>query len=166
MALEDHLKDLVIRFKEVLDSNERILNCFCKYGVQMEGWLKGELLYFLDNEKNVGRIAHFDREVLTGIRRKRVNLKIKVSTSSGALEAWIELKHWLVGYQREIPYNAQFYFGDSSSVGIKPDAEKLSEISNDSKFLLILTTANPVLMIGQLGLTSLTKSFLLFALKA
>jgi len=159
MALEDHLKGLVIRFKEVLDSKESILNCFCKYGVQLEGWLKGELVYFLDNEKNVGRIAHFDREVLTGMGRKKVDLKIKVSTSSGALEAWIELKHWLVGYQRGIPYNAQFYFGDSSSVGIKPDAEKLSKISNGSKFLLILTTANPGINDWSTGVNKFNKKF-------
>ena len=159
MVLEDDLKDLVVRFKEVLDSKEGHLNCFCKYGVQLEGWLKGELLYFLDNEKSAGRIAHFDREVSTGMERKKVDLKIKISTSSAALEAWIELKHWLIGYQRGTPYNAQFYFGDSSSVGIKPDAEKLSGISNGGKFLLILTTANPGINDWSTGVNKFNRKF-------
>jgi hypothetical protein len=49
----------------------------------------------------------------------------------------------LIGYQKGTSYNAQFYFGDPSSVGIKSDVEKLSGISNGGKILLILTTANP-----------------------
>ncbi|MBA7689106.1 hypothetical protein ES703_97601 [subsurface metagenome] len=159
MIFEDHIKDLIVRFKEVLDSKEKTLNCFCKYGVQLEGWLKGELLCFLDNEKGAGRIAHFDREVSVGMGRKKVDLKVKMSTSSSSLEAWIELKHWLIGYQKETLYNAQSYFGDPSSVGIKPDAEKLSEISNGSKFLLILTTANPGMNDWSTGVNKFNRKF-------
>jgi len=152
MAPEDRLKDLIIRFKEVLDSNEGRLNCFCKYGVQLEGWLKGEVLYFLDNEKSAGRIADFYREVPTGVGRKKADLKIRISTSSG-------LKHWLIGYRRGVRYDAQFYFGDPSSVGIKPDAEKLSEIPNGSKFLLILTTANPGIDDWSTGVDKFNRKF-------
>lgn len=140
---EDHLKDLIVRFKGILNSKTGLLDCFCKYGVQLEGWLKGELLCFLDNEKATGKLASLDREVSLGVGRKKVDLMFKIQTSSGVLEAWIELKHWLIGYQKGSRYNAQFYFGDSSSVGIKPDVEKLSEISSGGKFILILTTANP-----------------------
>ena len=143
MKPENHFKDLVFRFKEILDSKEEILNCFCKYGVQVEGWLKGELLYFLDGEKSAERIAHFDREVLIGIGKRKVDFKVEMSTGSGTLEAWIELKHWLIGDQKGTPYNAQFYFKDPSSVGIKPDVEKLNEIPDGEKFLLILTAKNP-----------------------
>ncbi|MBA7501445.1 hypothetical protein ES706_00015 [subsurface metagenome] len=143
MTPEDHLKNLFVRFKEILNSKKEPLNCFCKYGVQVEGWLKGELLCFLDNEKATGRLAEFDREVPLGMGRKKVDFRVKMSTSSGALEAWIELKHWLIGYQKGSRYNAQFYFGDSGIVGIMPDVEKLSEISSGSKFILILITANP-----------------------
>lgn len=142
MVLEGCLQDLVVRFKQALDSKDKALDCFCKYGVQVEGWLKGEFLCFLHNEKDVGRVAHFDREVSMGMGRKKADFMVKMSASSGVLEAWIELKHWLIGYQRGTQYNAQFYFGDRSSVGIKPDAEKLSEISNGGKFFLVLTTAN------------------------
>ena len=140
---EDHLKDLIARFKEILNSKTGGLDCFCKYGVQLEGWLKGELLCFLDNEKATGKLADFDREVSLGVGRKKVDLMVKIQTSSGVLETWIELKHWLIGYQKGSRYNAQFYFGDPGSVGIKPDVKKLSEISSGSKFILILTTANP-----------------------
>ncbi len=143
MEIEENIKGLVFRFKNVLDSKENILSCFCKYGVQVEGWLKGELLCFLDNEMNEGRIDHFDREVLTGTGRKRTDFMTKTSTSLSVFESWIELKHWLIGYQKGVKYNAQFYFGDPSSVGIKPDVEKLIEISTGDKFLLILATEKP-----------------------
>lgn len=159
MVFEDHFKDLIVRFKGVLDSREKTLNCFCKYEVQLEGWLKGELLCFLDNEKDAGRIAHFNREVSVGMGRKKVDLKVKMLTSLGGLEVWVELKHWLIGHQKETLYNAQFYFGDSSSVGIKPDVEKLSKISNGSKFLLILTTANPDMNDWSTGVNKFNRKF-------
>lgn len=143
MTPEDHLKNLFVRFKEILNSKKELLDCLCKYEVQVEGWLKGELLCFLDNEKATGRLAGLDREVSLGVGRKKVDLMVKIQTSSGALEAWIELKHWLIGHQKKIRWKAQSYFGDSSLVGIKLDVEKLSEISRGGKFILILTTANP-----------------------
>ncbi|GAI70881.1 unnamed protein product, partial [marine sediment metagenome] len=86
------LRNLFVRFKEILNSKKETLNCFCKYGVQVEGWLKGELLCFLDNEKATRRLAEFDREVPFGVGRKKVDFRVNMSTSSGALEAWIELK--------------------------------------------------------------------------
>ncbi len=141
--MTDHaILDLVSRFKAVLDSREKHLNCFCKYGVQVEGWMKGEFLSLLDDEKAAGSLANFDREVSFGVGKRKVDFKVEVPTGSGALTAWIELKHWLIGYQKGYKYNAQFYFGDPSSVGIKPDVEKLNEIVEGNKFLLILTTAN------------------------
>lgn len=143
MLLEDYLKDLIVRFRGISDSQEQRLRCFHRYEVQVEGWLKGELLYFLHEEKGAGRIMHFDREVSVGPTRKKVDLKIEIPTDSGTLEAWIELKHWLIGPQKGTHYNAQFYFRESGSVGIKPDAEKLSRITNGSKLLLILATKNP-----------------------
>ncbi|MDO9098258.1 MAG: hypothetical protein Q7U60_09065, partial [Candidatus Methanoperedens sp.] len=139
------------------------LNCFCKYGVQLEGWLKGELLTFLDNEKNAGKIAHFDREVIVGLGRKKTDLKVRTNSNE---EAWIELKHWLIGSQRGTQYNAQFYFGDPSSVGIKPDVEKLSQLSNGTKYLLILTTANPSLNNWSTGVDKFNSKFSPLRLKS
>jgi hypothetical protein len=48
---EDCLNYLVSRFKRVLNGKKGILECFCRYRVKVEGWLKGEFLYFLDNKK-------------------------------------------------------------------------------------------------------------------
>ena len=52
---------LVERFQEALDARRGILECFCNYGVQLEGWLKGELLYFLNADKAVGTPAVVQR---------------------------------------------------------------------------------------------------------
>jgi len=155
---EDYLKDLVSRFRRVLDGKKEILECFCRYGVQVEGWLKGEFLYFLDNEKKEGRIVDFDREVSIGVGRKKVDFKVRIPTSSGVLEVWIELKHWLVGVQQGTTYNAGFYFGDRN-MGIKPDAEKLCHVSTGRKFFLILTTANPGVKDWLTGVAKFNRKF-------
>ena len=123
----------------MLDTRQEILECFCAYGVQLEGWLKGELLYFLDIEKTAGRLNDFDREASFGQGRRRVDIKI---TEEDGLATWVELKHWLIGYQRGYKYDAGFYFRDPSSVGIKPDVEKLM-LAHGRKYLLTLMTANP-----------------------
>ena len=139
MGSETQMVELVRRFQEALDARRDILECFCNHGVQLEGWLKGELLYFLDAEKAGGRLYDFDREVSFGQGRKRIDVKI---TGEHGLATWVEVKHWLIGYQRGYRYDAGFYLRDSSSVGIKPDVEKL-KLTSGSKFLLILATANP-----------------------
>lgn len=142
-ATDGQVKDIVLRFKQVLDEHEEQLRCFCTYGVQLEGWLKGELLFFLDHEKAARKIAHFDREVRPVDSRQRVDIYLQLNQDLHASNVWIELKHWLIGYQKGSKYDTIFYFGDSSSVGIKPDVEKLSKILCDGKYMLILTTANP-----------------------
>ncbi len=143
MNAENYVKKMVSCFKEILDAHDKHLECFCQYGVQLEGWLKGELLCFLDNEKTAKKIVNFDREVQLGTRRQKVDFHLEIPTDATTLNAWIELKHWLIGYQKGTKYNALFYFGDASSVGIKPDVEKLIKITQGGKYLLILATANP-----------------------
>ena len=159
MLLEVCLRELVDRFKENLDAHEELLKCFCQYGVQLEGWLKGELLYFLHIEKSMGKIIDFDREVSLGKGRGKVDFVVKMSTSSGALDAWIELKYWLIGYQKGTWYGAHFYFGDPGSVGIKPDVEKLKRIPSGGKFLLILTAANPGVQRWASGIDKFNRKF-------
>ena len=136
---------LILIFRAILDSREKLLSSLCEYGVQTEGWLKAEILCFLDEEKSATRIADFDREVVVDIRnnRKKVDLRVRIPTDCGESEAFVELKHWLIGYQKGYKYNANFYFRDPTSVGIRPDAERLSSVLGKDKFLLILTTANP-----------------------
>lgn len=118
-----------------------------------EGWLKGELVYFLDKEKEGRRITDVSREVPIGEledSKKKVDIKIKVPKMhnkigpSPYLDAWIELKYLLIGNDIKIKgrkCNAQFYF--SHPKWIRSDAEKLSRIQGGGKFLLILNTANP-----------------------
>ena len=38
---------------------------------------------------------------------------------------WVDLKSWLIGYQRGYKYDARVYRLDSSSSGIKAKTEKL-----------------------------------------
>ncbi len=139
MNTETQMIELVKRFQEVLDSRRDILECFCNYGVQLEGWLKGELLYFLDTEKTVGHLHDFDREVSFGHGRRKVDITI---TDGNGWVSWVELKHWLIGFQRGYKYDAGFYLRDSSSVGIKLDVEKL-KLAHGSKYVLTLATGNP-----------------------
>lgn len=143
MSTDGPMLELVGRFRQILDRREGILKCFCDQGVQVEGWLKGELLYFLDLEQRAGRLAEFDREVAIGVGRKKVDLKLTFRSGAITHPSWVEIKHWLIGYQRGQKYGAGFAFGDPTSVGIKPDVEKLSYITTGGKYILILATANP-----------------------
>lgn len=137
------VRDIVLRFGKTLNEHSKHMKCFCAYGVQLEGWLKGEFLVFLDELKTTKEIVNFDREVSSGSGRRKVDFCIEISTGVSSELIWVEIKHWLIGYQKGYKYNSLFYFGDPSSVGIKPDVEKLLEIERGSKFLLILATANP-----------------------
>jgi len=157
MTLEDDIERLVIRFKKNLDTREELLECFCRHGVQLEGWLKGEFLYFLHKEKSMGKLVDFDREVTVGNSRKKVDFRVRMPTSS--LDAWIELKYWLIGYQKGTRYGAVFYFGDASSVGIKPDVEKLSRIPGGGKFVLVLAVANPGVHEWSTGVEKFNRKF-------
>lgn len=143
MNKADVTRDIIIRFNEVLNEHSKHMECFCTHGVQLEGWLKGELLCFLDEYKASHVLVDFDREVLSGTGKKKVDFCIKISTGYSSELLWLEIKHWLIGYQKGSKYNSSSYFGDPSSVGIKPDVEKLLAIEQGSKYLLILATANP-----------------------
>ena len=133
--------DLFVRFKAVLESREKLLRCLCRYGVQTEGWFKAELLCFLDNEKQTERISDLKPEAPTGVGRHKIDFKITTHSAEFETEAYIELKHWLIGYQAGTKYNANSYFGDPTSV--RPDVEKLTNIVSRSKFIVILATENP-----------------------
>jgi len=137
------INELIQDFIELLKSRESVLECFTKYGVQVEGWLKGELLSFFDKKYEEGKIVCLDREVsYSGDNRKKIDLKITSDDNGVRNENWFELKHWLIGRQKEYKYNANFYFKDKH-LGIKKDVEKLSQIEGGKKFLLILCTSNP-----------------------
>lgn len=145
--------------KEYLDTKKEILSCFCDYGVQLEGWFKGELLFFFNNLKNSKVIYDFDREVKSPVANNKIDFKLELKINNRIEIVWLELKHWLIGYQKGYKYNTQFYFGDPTSVGIKPDIEKLKIIKSDNKYVLISMTANPGRNGWYNGVQKFTKKF-------
>ena len=156
MSSEAQVMGLVNRFREVLDARRNVLECFSAYGVQLEGWLKGELLYFLHTEKLGGRLYDFEREVsFEQSSRRKIDLKI---TDNNGHTMWVELKHWLVGDQKGTRYGAGFYLKDPSSVGIRPDVEKLKRV-NGGKYVLTLATANPGMEGWSTGVEEFNRKF-------
>lgn len=146
MAIEDNLQILVSDLRDTLDKRLNQLRCFCDKGVQVEGWLKGEMLYFLDNEVRKNVIKGFDREVWIWHndnydKRSVIDLRIDLKDSSRSV--FVELKHWLIGKQRGVMWRAFSYFSDPSSVGISLDVKKLKRLSKETNYTLILATANP-----------------------
>jgi hypothetical protein len=88
-------------------------------------------------------ILNFNREEPTSKGRRKVDFRLALPDEKGTQYAWLEIKHWLVGYQKGCKYDAVFYFSDSTSVGIAPDIRKLATIQDNHKYLLVLTSANP-----------------------
>ena len=127
------LPDLKEYFDPLQDRFER----FAKFGVQLEGWFKGELLNALDELKEEGRIQRIDREVKVGSGRVDLTLDIDGTRN------WIELKHWLIGKQKDTQYRVNFYFADRH-VGIATDVDKLVNAGKprDVRWMLLLLTAN------------------------
>ena len=143
MSSDSQIMDLVSSFRNAMEAHEEHLKCFCAHGVQLEGWLKGEFIHFLDQHKSMAKIVGFDREERAGKGRKKVDFRLEFLGEMGTRHAWLEIKHWLIGYQKGCKYDALFYFSDPSSVGIAPDIKKLANIQDDDKYLLVLATANP-----------------------
>ena len=106
MNNHSQMLEIVNGFKKVLELRKNVLQCLCNYGVQTEGWLKAELLYFLETQKTSGDLRDFDREVKFGLGRKKIDFKL---TNTNDEDAWVELKHWLIGHQRGTKYDASFY---------------------------------------------------------
>lgn len=141
--IEDELRSLVQRFRDdVLSDRLEALTCFAEQGVQVEGWLKGEILAFLTEQKRSRMLLDFDREVLIGQGRRKADLTLEVQQDAEPCRIWMELKHYLIGCQKGIEYNAYGYFNDPSA-GIKPDVDKLLAIPSSYRYLLILATARP-----------------------
>ncbi len=161
LVQDTRMSELTDRLRQHLESRSEQLRTFYKYESQLEGWMKGEILWFLDRETVNGRLANFDREVLMPQRksRKRIDLRLIFYTVEGPATYWIEMKHWLIGYQKDTLYNCQFYFGDPSQGSIKSDVEKLVNLRNGEKYLLILMTANPGMKDWEDGLRKFNGKF-------
>lgn len=85
------------------------LQSFCRHGVQLEGWFKGELLTLFDRLQAERIIGDLDREVRLGNGRIDLHLTLE----DGA--HWVELKQWLVGIQRGTRYGPSDYLGDTQT---------------------------------------------------
>ena len=123
-------------------------NVFVIKVFRLRGWLKGEMLFFLGSEVKRKIIGDFDREVrikdpLSSGRQHIIDLKIVGKSLDPHEIAYVELKHWLVGYQRNTRWYAHTYLSDNSSVGISLDAKRLKHISKVPNYIFILATANP-----------------------
>ncbi len=140
MSTVDYLQSIVTRFRVILDEHDRHLKCFDQYAVQVESWLKGELLPFFENEMTDGRLVDFNTEVASGTGR--VDYRLIVPDGPIATEVWIELKHFQIGRQGEQRWIASSYFGNKS-IGIYDDVDKLNKIASGDKYILILATKNP-----------------------
>ena len=138
MSTKDYLLDVISRFRVVLDAHIRQLVCFDQYAIQVEGWLKGEIVQFFDSEKLATTLDEFETEVKCGYGRKRVDCFLKLQGTP----VWVELKHWQIGSQGDQRWIASDYFV-SKSFGIYGDADKLSKIIDGDRYILILATKNP-----------------------
>jgi hypothetical protein len=138
---DTELRALIHRFRDVIALRPHVPRCFTEQGIQVEGWLKGEFLSFLTDEKCASRIVNFNREALIGVGKRKADLCLGLRDGLDLHRIWIELKHLLIGLQKGIAYNAFGYFNDP--VAIKPDVDKLLAMSSPHKYMLLLTTARP-----------------------
>ena len=142
--MDKEMKALVSRFAEYLRRSEQQLQCFHKYESQVEGWFKGELICFLDQEKLAGRLAGFERERESNVGDK--NMKVDIALQFDKLGiSWVELKHWHIGKQKGRPCRCgQYCRNNSHDCYVKPVVDRLMAIhENGDKFMLVLLTKNP-----------------------
>ncbi len=163
--VDNRIRVTIAQFYCAMAQHENHLKCFHDYGVQVEGWLKGEFLTFLEDEKKSGRIIDFDREVKSLDGRKKVDFRIEIPSEADNTCVWLELKHWLIGKQKGVNYYASFYFGDPSAIGIISDVKKLAKVPDEGRYLLVLATANPGQDEWQKGVSKFNKKFTPFFLE-
>ncbi|MGA9350543.1 MAG: hypothetical protein WBW48_17320 [Anaerolineae bacterium] len=145
--MAEEMKALVSRLAEYLKMSEQQLWCFHKYESQVEGWFKGEMLCFLEQEKLASRLPDFEREKLVHVGDKRMNVDVvlQLDKSGSTPLSWVELKHWHIGTQNNIYFGSDWYFKTANhSSCVKREVEKLLKIPEDGdKFMLVLLTKNP-----------------------
>jgi hypothetical protein len=146
MSTLDYMMDVVARLRMVLDAHDRHMRLFDLHAIQVEGWLKGELLHFFDAEKTNGKLHNYwsesPPEYQTGPSQKRIDYELELLDGTTMTKVWIELKHFQIGYQKEECWKATDYFV-SKSYGIHGDVAKLREVVVGDKYILVLATKNP-----------------------
>jgi len=147
MSTLDYMMDVVTRFRMVLDAHDRHMKLFDLHAIQVEGWLKGELLHFFDAEKTNGKLHNYwvesPPESRTAPGRKRIDYELELLNGTIMTKVWIELKHFQIGYQKEAYWIASDYLAGKSSWGICGDVAKLREVVVGDKYILVLATKNP-----------------------
>ena len=125
---EWEFKSLIEKFYSSLrgGSKREYLMLFSDLQIQIEGWFRGELMNYLKNEKI--KMTVYNREVpINDNNRRKVDLRIEVNNEF----YWIEIKHILVGCQKNDIYKLEFYF--SNSAYIHNDIKKLQEIDKSNE---------------------------------
>lgn len=137
--MREDIVALVEGFAQTLLAREAQLKCFYRYETQVEGWFKGELLHYLDSQKQAGLVHDFRREAnVPELGRAKVDFALTTAGSSSEGTCWIELKHWHIGHQSGQDWQPRWYFQspDQNDVG------KLLKISSGEKYLMVLATKN------------------------
>ena len=121
------LENLIIGFyNELTEKKQDYLILFSKLQIQIEGWFRGEFMNYFKN-KNVEMTTE-NREVkISDNDRRKVDIKIKLNNEF----YWIELKHILVGYQKDEPFPLSFYFYKHTY--IPSDICKLTSVDNSDQ---------------------------------
>jgi hypothetical protein len=129
---------ILLHIRQHFDGMTQKLDAFAEHAVQVESWFKGECLALAMILQKLDIITGFAREVRlpTG---SRVDLRLDRPGASH----WIELKHWLVGRQKDTTYSCKGYLGDLD-LGCRADVAKLKSIP--------AITAEPVATTNQIWL--------------
>ena len=146
MSTIGYMMDVVTRLRTVLDAHETHMKLFDQHAVQVEGWLKGELLHFFDIEKADGRLRDYwpesPPESRTASSRERIDYELELATADATTKVWLELKHFQIGCQKGVCYKAHGYLA-RKSYGIYKDVVKLRQITAGDRYVLVLATKNP-----------------------
>lgn len=146
MSAIDYMMDVVTRFRTVLDTHDIHMKLFDQHAVQVEGWLKGELLHFFHIEKADGRLRDYWSESWpkseTAPSRKRIDYALELATGAATTKVWVELKHFQIGYQKSDCWRARDYFV-TESYGVYNDVAKLWQVTAGERCVLVLATKNP-----------------------
>lgn len=128
-------KDLEVAIKdfydELTEKKQDYLILFSKLQIQIEGWFRGEVFNYLQGKTIQGTKINMTTEnreaKISNDDKRKVDIKIKLNNEW----YWIELKHILVGYQKDSPFPLSFYFYKDTY--IYSDIKKLTSIDNTDK---------------------------------
>ena len=125
---EWEFKSLIERFYSSLkEVNKRdYLMLFSDLQIQIEGWLRGELMNFLRNN-NIDITVKNRESRINDRTHKKADFKLEFTNEI----YWIELKHLLVGYQLDSSFPLKFYFNDGTY--IDNDIKKLQDVDHSDK---------------------------------